>query len=247
MTILITLCTYNEAENLRELIPEILRVVPEATVLVIDDNSPDGTGMLVRDMGQQDARIRLLHRPKKLGLGAATLAGFQYGIEHQFTWLINMDADFSHPPGYIPDLLARTSVCDVAIASRYAPGGGVAGWTFGRRLMSQLINLWARTLLGLRTADNSGSYRCYRVEKLAEVDWSLTIARGYAFQEEVLYRCRRVGCRMVEVPFIFEDRRHGVTKINFRESVSAVVAILGVGLQRLIQRRVRRREWNQAS
>jgi dolichol-phosphate mannosyltransferase len=240
MKTLITLCTYNEVGNLKGLIPELLALVPEATILVIDDNSPDGTGTLVREMSENDSRIQLLHRPGKLGLGTATLAGFRYAISHQFDLLVNLDADFSHSPKYVPDLLAKMDEYDVAIASRYVEGGGVAGWTRLRKLMSQSINLWARGLLGLTTADNSGSFRCYRVSKLAEVDWDLTLAKGYAFQEEVLYRCRKVNCRMVEVPFVFEDRRYGVTKINFRESIAAVWVIFRVGIQRLLRHRVRR-------
>ena len=240
MKTLITLCTYNEVDNLRELIPELLSLVPAANILVIDDNSPDGTGTLVAEMAKQDDRIRLLSRRGKLGLGTATLAGFRYAIEHNYELLVNMDADFSHGPKYVPQLLAGAAEYDVVIASRYMPGGGVAGWTFRRKLMSQTINLWARFWLGLKTADNSGSFRCFRVSRLADVDWDLTMARGYAFQEEILYRCRRVGCRMTELPFIFEDRRFGVTKINLKECIVAVWVIFLLGLQRLLRFRVRR-------
>jgi dolichol-phosphate mannosyltransferase len=240
MKILITLCTYNEVENLRGLIPELLSLVPAANILVIDDNSPDGTGTLVAEMAKLDNRIRLLSRPGKLGLGTATLAGFRYAIEHSYDLLVNMDADFSHGPKYVPLLIAGAADCDVVIASRYMPGGGVAGWTFRRKLMSQTINFWARFWLGLRTADNSGSFRCFRVARLAEVDWDLTVARGYAFQEEILYRCRQVGCRMMEIPFIFEDRRFGVTKINLKECIVAVWVILLLGIQKLLGYRVRK-------
>ena len=240
MKTLITLCTYNEVDNLRELIPELLSLVPAANILVIDDNSPDGTGTLVAEMAKQDDRIRLLSRRGKLGLGTATLAGFRYAIEHNYELLVNMDADFSHGPKYVPKLIAGAAEYDVVIASRYMPGGGVAGWTFRRKLMSQTINLWARFWLGLKTADNSGSFRCFRVSRLADVDWDLTMARGYAFQEEILYRCRRVGCRMTELPFIFEDRRFGVTKINLKECIVAVWVIFLLGLQRLLRFRVRR-------
>lgn len=236
---LITLCTYNEHGNLRELIAELHEFAPDADVLVIDDNSPDGTGQLADELSAADSRVQVLHRTVKAGLGAATLAGFRWGIERGYELLINLDADFSHSPKYVPALLAKMDNCDVAIASRYMPGGGVAGWSRGRKLMSQLINLWARLLLGLTTADNSGSYRCYGVSKLAEIDWDLTIARGYAFQEEVLYRCRQVGCRMAEVPIVFEDRRYGVTKINLQECIAAVVIIFRLGVQRLLRRRVR--------
>ncbi|MCX7397845.1 MAG: polyprenol monophosphomannose synthase [Planctomycetales bacterium] len=240
MKILITLCTYNEVDNLQGLIPELLSLVPTANILVIDDNSPDGTGALVTEIAKRDDRVRLLSRPGKQGLGTATLAGFRDAIEHNYELLVNMDADFSHGPKYVPLLIAEAADYDVVIASRYVPGGGVAGWTFRRKLMSQTINFWARFWLGLRTADNSGSFRCFRVARLAEVDWDLTVARGYAFQEEILYRCRQVGCRMKEVPFIFEDRRYGVTKINLKECVVAVGVIFLLGLQRLLGYRVRK-------
>jgi dolichol-phosphate mannosyltransferase len=240
MKTLITLCTYNEVDNLRGLIPELLSLVPTANILVIDDNSPDGTGALVAEIAKRDDRVRLLSRPGKQGLGTATLAGFRYAIEHNYELLVNMDADFSHGPKYVPLLIAEAADYDVVIASRYMPGGGVAGWTFRRKLMSQTINFWARFWLGLKTADNSGSFRCFRVARLAEVDWDLTLARGYAFQEEILYRCRQVGCRMTEVPFIFEDRRFGVTKINLKECVVAVWVIFLLGLQRLLGYRVRK-------
>lgn len=240
MKTLITLCTYNEVDNLRGLIPELLTLVPAANILVIDDNSPDGTGALVAEMAKRDDRVRLLSRPGKLGLGTATLAGFRYAIEHNYELLVNMDADFSHGPKYVPQLIAAATEYDVVIASRYVAGGGVAGWTFRRKLMSQTINFWARFWLGLKTADNSGSFRCFRVARLAEVDWDLTVARGYAFQEEILYRCRQVGCRMTEVPFVFEDRRFGVTKINLKECIVAVWVILLLGLQRLLGFRVKK-------
>ena len=240
MKILITLCTYNEVDNLRGLIPELLSLVPTAHILVIDDNSPDGTGALVAEMAKRDDRVRLLSRPGKQGLGTATLAGFRDAIDHNYELLVNMDADFSHGPKYVPLLIAEAANYDVVIASRYMPGGGVAGWNFRRKLLSQTINFWARFWLGLKTADNSGSFRCFRVARLAEVDWDLTVARGYAFQEEILYRCRQVGCRMTEVPFIFEDRRYGVTKINLKECVVAVWVIFLLGLQRLLGYRVRK-------
>jgi len=240
MKTLITLCTYNEAENLKGLIPDLQSYVPDATILVIDDNSPDGTGRVVKEMAASDVRVRLILRPGKLGLGTATLAGFQYAIEHDFDVLVNLDADFSHGPEYVPQLLERMNDCDVAIASRSVEGGGVAGWTFRRKLMSQTINLWARALLALKTADNSGSFRSYRVARLQEIDWDRTIARGYAFQEEVLYRLNRAGCRMCEIPFIFQDRRYGVTKINMRECITAVWVIFVLGIQRMLAYRVTR-------
>ena len=237
---LITLCTYNERENIALLIPELRAVAPDATILIIDDNSPDGTGKLADELSAADPRVQVLHRAGKLGLGTATLAGFRHGIDNGFEYVVNLDADFSHNPKYIPELLNRMTQCDVAIGSRYVHGGGVAGWTRGRKLMSQSINLWARLCLGLSTKDNSGSYRCYRISKLAEIDWDRTMAAGYAFQEEVLYRSQRVGCIMSEVPIIFEDRRFGTTKINLGECLTAGWVILALGIQRLLRCRVKR-------
>ena len=191
------------------------------------------------DLSFADPRVQVLHRASKQGLGTAALAGFRYAIDNGFEFVVNLDADFSHNPKYIPELVRRMPQCDVAIGSRYVSGGGVAGWTLGRKLMSLSINAWARLCLGLSNQDNSGSFRCYRVSKLAEIDWSLTIARGYAFQEEVLYRCQRVKCRMVEVPIIFEDRRFGTTKINLGECLTAVWVIFALGIQRLFRCRVK--------
>ena len=232
---LITVCTFTELENIRLLIPPLRQVAAQADILVIDDNSPDGTGAAVLEFAANDPHVLLLHRPKKLGLGAATLAGFRYAIEHGYDRLINMDADFSHSPRHIPALLQMSAAVDVAIGSRYVEGGGVVGWNLKRHFMSQSINLYARLMLGLRTRDNSGSYRCYSVKRLAEIDWSRTIAKGYAFQEEVLYRCRRVGCTFGETPIIFEDRRYGVTKISWKEAVAAVAVILRLGIQRILK------------
>jgi dolichol-phosphate mannosyltransferase len=233
MSTLISLCTYNECGNIAELIPLLLSTVPTATVLVVDDNSPDGTGRLADELAESDNRIQVLHRPARLGLGTATTAAFDFAVRHGFTLLVNLDADFSHNPRYIPELLEAMQHCDVAIASRYAPGGGVTGWTLRRRLMSLLINWWARLLLGLKTRDNSGSFRCYNVSLLARVDWSKARATGYAIQEEILFRCLRAGGRLQEIPFCFEDRRYGITKINLRECVRAVWVILKLGLERL--------------
>lgn len=224
--LLVTLCTYNERENLTAIVPEIQRHAPQADILIIDDNSPDGTGQLADDLARQDSRVRVLHRTGKLGLGTAILAGFRYGIEHGYDFLINLDADFSHPPRYIPQLLERMHDSDVAIGSRYVPGGGVVGWGWHRHFMSRGINWYARLTLRLKTRDNSGSYRCYRVAKLAELDLDRFRARGYAFQEEVLYRCRRLGCRFTEVPIVFEDRRYGESKINRWEVVEALRVML---------------------
>lgn len=231
--LLITVCTYNERENLPLLIPEILAQVPWANILVIDDNSPDGTGQLADDLARQDARIRVQHRRGKLGLGTAILAGFREAIAQNYDFVLNMDADFSHHPRHLPALIGLMDAYDVSIGSRYVPGGKAVGWSLKRHFMSRGINLYARLLLGLRTRDNSGAYRCYRVAKLKELDLNLIRAKGYAFQEEILYRCRRVGCRLEETPIVFEDRRLGLSKINYREVVTALWVIFLLGIDNL--------------
>ena len=237
--LLITVCTYNELENIQLLVPELCAVAPDADILIIDDNSPDGTARAAQTVAADNPHVQLLQREKKSGLGTAILAGFRYAIANNYDLLLNMDADFSHNPKYIPDILAAVESCDVAIGSRYVPGGGVVGWNLKRHFMSQSINIYARLFLGLKTKDNSGSFRCYRVSKLAEIDWKRTIARGYAFQEEILYRCRRIGCRFVESPIVFEDRRFGVTKITWKEAVAALAVIFRLGVERVFRVRVR--------
>ena len=237
--LLITLCTYNECENLPKLIPEIHAVAPDADVLVIDDNSPDGTGRLADEMAAADSRIKVLHRAGKLGLGTATVAGFRLAIEQEYEQVLNMDADFSHHPRHLPAIRDCLNRVDVVIGSRYVSGGGVVGWNWRRHFMSRGINFYARLFIGLRTRDNSGSFRCYRVAKLAEIDWNRIRARGYAFQEELLYRCRAVGCSFEETPIVFEDRRFGTSKINWKESVAALWVIFRLGLDRLCRAPVR--------
>lgn len=229
-TVLVSLCTYNERENVEALIPEIFHFLPEATILVVDDNSPDGTGTYVAELTMQNPRIRVLRRPGKLGLGTAIVAAFRYAIEQGFEHIINLDADFSHPPRFLPDLYAQREHYDVVIGSRYVPGGQVEGWGAKRHIMSQGINLYAKLLLGLKSRDNSGSYRCYRVSKLAEVDWSRSQAKGFAFQEEVLYRLRLAGATFIEIPICFEERRHGTSKISWKEAVYAGWDLLKIRL-----------------
>ncbi len=231
--LLITLCTYNELENLPKLVEEIHQFAEDAEILVIDDNSPDGTGKLADELSEKDSRIHVLHREGKLGLGTATMAGFQYGIDQNYDFILNMDADFSHHPRYISALRECMEEADVGIGSRYIKGGGVEGWGFRRHFMSQGINCYARIFLGLKTKDNSGSFRCYRVTKLREIDFSKIRAKGYAFQEEILYRCRKVGCTFKETPIIFEDRMYGTSKINNMEAVSALWVIFRLGIDSL--------------
>jgi len=171
-----------------------------------------------------------------LGLGTAIIAGMKYAVEHGYDCMLNMDADFSHPPKYVPALLAALNPpegppIDVAIGSRYVPGGGVEGWPLGRRLMSRAVNYYARAMLGLPIKDCSGAFRCYRAATLAKLDFDAVRSRGYSFQEEILWRLKMVGARFAEVPFIFVDRRLGTSKINAAEAIAALRILFVLGVQ----------------
>ncbi|MEK6261749.1 MAG: polyprenol monophosphomannose synthase [Planctomycetota bacterium] len=231
--LVVTVCTYNERENIARLIPLILEALPQTDVLVVDDNSPDGTAEVARELGRGDSRVKLLLRTTKEGLGAATVAGFRWAIDHGYDFVLNMDADFSHHPRHLGAVFGGMNSADVTIGSRYVPGGDIIGWSLKRHMMSQGINVYSRVLLGLRSKDCSGAFRCYRIAKLREIDFARFRSRGYAFQEEMLYRCARVGCRIVETPITFEDRIVGQSKINLREMLRAVRDLFLLGLDRL--------------
>ncbi len=233
---LVTVATYNEMENLPSLVDEIFAVVPEVDVLVIDDNSPDGTGDWCEERHAEDRRLRCLHRKGKLGLGTATIAGMRYGIERDYRYVLNMDADFSHHPRYLPDLIAGMApdggpAVDVMIGSRYVPGGGVEGWPLRRHLMSRGVNCYARWLLGLKPKDCSGAFRCYRTELLKRLDFNAVRSRGYSFQEEILWLLKRLGARFGEVPIVFTDRQRGTSKIDSKEALAALRIILTLGVK----------------
>jgi dolichol-phosphate mannosyltransferase len=232
--VLVSMATYNERDNLVRLVEEIHREVPAADLLVVDDNSPDGTGKLADELAAADPRVHVLHRPGKLGLGTAILAGMRYAMAHGYDYFLNMDADFSHHPRYLPAILEGMKRHDVMIGSRYVPGGGTLNWPVSRQLMSAGVNLVARVLMRLPAHDTSGGYRCYRVAKLRETDLDHLLSRGYSFQEEVLYRCARAGCRVGETPIVFEDRRAGSSKADLRESVRSMSVILAVGARALL-------------
>lgn len=236
---LVTVATYNEIENLPRLVAAILAAAPHADVLVVDDNSPDGTGRWCDEARQREPRLHVLHRSGKLGLGTATIAAMRYAIEHNYHYVLNMDADFSHDPKHLPTLIAGMDspagpTIDVMIGSRYIRGGGVEGWPFYRKLMSKLVNFYARLLLRLDVRDCSGAYRCYRTSLLSQVDFDAVRSRGYSFQEEILWRLKRLGARMAETPITFVDRVYGNSKISTREAFAAlwVIFSLAVGWPR---------------
>src|SRR5262249_34534642 len=229
-----SMATYSKAGNLRPLVEAIRQYAPDASILIIDDNSPDGTGRIADELRATLPDIHVIHREGKLGLGTAIIAAMRFAIEHKFDYLLNRDADFSHHPEYIPALRAGMADHDVMIGSRYVPGGGVeGGFTLKRRLMSSGINTYARLMLGLASRDNSGAFRCYRVSKLAQIDPGRVRSRGYSFQEEILFWCKSVGCRVGETPILFENRREGSSKINSKEAVSALWVLFLLGCRRM--------------
>ena len=232
---LISLATYNELENLPRLVEEISHIAPDADLLVIDDNSPDGTGKWCTERAMTDPRLHCLHRAGKLGLGTATIAAMQYAIEHGYTYLLNMDADFSHHPRYIPALIEQMESHpegprDVMIGSRYVPGGAIQGWSLKRHLMSRGVNWYARWMLGLPARDCSGAFRCYRVSTLGKLDFAAIRSRGYSFQEEVLWHLKHLGAKFGETPITFVDRERGTSKINSREALAALRIIASLGI-----------------
>ena len=228
--LVVTLCTYNERENIAKLVPAVLEALPFADVLVVDDSSPDGTADVVRQLSKNDSRVKLLLRTAKEGLGAATLAGFQWAIDQKYDFVLNMDADFSHHPRYLKSLWDCMDFADVAVGSRYVPGGDITGWSPMRHFMSQGINWYSHVLLGTSARDCSGAFRCYRISKIRGIDFKKIRARGYAFQEEFLYRCARAGCRIVETPIVFEDRIVGQSKINVPEIARSMRDLFLLGL-----------------
>jgi dolichol-phosphate mannosyltransferase len=228
---LISIATYNERENLPQLVDEIFRFAPQVDLLVIDDNSSDGTGRWAEEKSQTDARVKVLHRAGKLGLGTAIVAGMKYAIEHEYESILNLDADFSHHPRYIPAILAGMNHADVMIGSRYVSGGGVQDWPLKRRLMSRGVNMYARCFLGLRPRDCSGAYRCYRVALLKKLNFEQIISRGYSFQEEILWHLKRADARFGETPILFADRERGQSKINTQEALNALWIIFRFGVK----------------
>lgn len=231
---LVSLCTYNEIENLPRLVEAILAQLPEADVLVVDDNSPDGTGRWCDEQATGEPRLHCLHRPAKLGLGTAHITAMKYALEHHYEHLVTMDADFSHDPRYLPELVERMNLpgerpVAVSIGSRYVPGGGVTGWPLKRHFMSRAVNMAARLLLGLGPRDCSGAYRCYHALALARLDFDRFRSHGYVFQEEVLWHIKRNGGRLVEFPIVFANRTQGASKIDGSAVGEAIVVLLQLG------------------
>jgi dolichol-phosphate mannosyltransferase len=235
--------TYNEADNVGPISAAILDALPAATVLVVDDDSPDGTGRLADELAAADSRIRVLHRAAKQGLGRAYLDGFVVALEGGATTVVQMDADFSHDPAALPGIVAPVvgGEVDLVIGSRYTRGGGVVDWGVGRRLISRGGSQFARTVLGLTPRDLTGGFKAWRAETLAAVPFDGVHAGGYVFQIEMTYRAARAGARIRELPITFRDRRVGQSKMSRRIVAEALVVVVQLRAEEWRGRLLRRR------
>ena len=214
--VLVIIPTYNEAENIGPITSRLRAAVPDADILVVDDNSPDGTGRLADDLAAADSHIHVLHRTGKEGLGAAYLAGFDWGLTRDYDVLVEHDADGSHRPEQLPALLARLETADVVKGSRWVPGGRVVNWPRSRELLSRGGNLWVRLWLGLPVADATGGFAAWRADTLRGIDLAGVQAAGYGFQVDLAWRAVRNGFTIAEVPIDFADRTYGDSKMSQR-------------------------------
>lgn len=214
MKTLVIIPTYNEKENIHKLILQVLQQDSSIDILVVDDNSPDGTGQVVDRVAQQNPRVRVLHRPDKLGLGTAYIQGFKYALEKKFDYIFSMDADFSHDPKYLPEFLKKIKDCDFVVGSRYVHGISVVNWDLRRLFMSKAAGVYVRLVTGLPCTDPTAGFMCYRRKVLEKIDLDEITSNGYAFLFEMKYRAWRLGFRLGEVPIVFVDRTFGESKLG---------------------------------
>jgi dolichol-phosphate mannosyltransferase len=214
MKVLIIIPTYNEKDNVRDIITQVLASHADVEILIVDDNSPDGTATIVKEMMQNEKRIHLLEREGKLGLGTAYCRGFEYALEHNYECVFEMDADFSHDPKEIPNFLEKIKDHDLVIGSRYISGVNVVNWPMSRLLLSYFANIYTQVITGLPVKDATGGFKCFRASVLRKIDLSTIKSNGYAFQIEMNFKVWRAGGRIKEIPIIFIDRRSGESKMS---------------------------------
>ena len=234
---LIVIATYNEIDNLPRLVAQLEALFPLAQILVIDDASPDGTGKWCDDASEKHPQLSVVHRASKLGLGSATIVGFQKALARDIPLVATMDADFSHDPVSLVELVAAIDdrsgrTLGVAIGSRYIPGGSIVGWPWYRRLASRSINWFSNWMLQLPTQDNSGAFRVYRTSELRKIDLGSIRSSGYGYLEEILWRLRREAVEMVEIPIVFCDRVRGKSKTSFLAGLNVFWQITKMGIGR---------------
>jgi dolichol-phosphate mannosyltransferase len=231
---ILVIATYNERATLPTLIARLRERLPDIRILVVDDNSPDGTGQWVREQTRHDPRLQLLHRPAKQGLGVATIAGLQQALTQRPAWIGTMDADLSHRPGDLVRMwqIAAANGYDLIIGSRYVPGGRILNWSFSRRMASRLVNGFARVALRSRARDNSSALRIYRASLLAAMDLRKVDCGGYVYLEQLLFRLQQAGARIHEVPIEFQERAAGKSKVTMSELVRNLRDILWLAMRR---------------
>ncbi|KPJ60012.1 MAG: dolichyl-phosphate beta-D-mannosyltransferase [Latescibacteria bacterium DG_63] len=238
MKSLVIIPTYNECENVKILIPEILNLPHDIEVLVVDDNSPDGTAAVVSKMAKEDGRINLLKREKKLGLGSAYVEGFKYALSRsEIDCVFEMDADFSHDPASIPDFLSAIEKCDLVLGSRYLDGVTVVNWPLSRLILSYSANLYTRIVTGLPVHDATGGFKCFHRRVLESIDLDSVHSDGYSFQIEMSFKCWRNGFKIKEIPITFVDRRVGTSKMSQKIVWEAVWLVWRLRWQSLFRRR----------
>jgi dolichol-phosphate mannosyltransferase len=235
-SVLVVVPTYNESDNIPKLIPAILKQHAAVEVLVVDDNSPDGTAGIVKTLMQNEPRIHLMERPGKMGLGTAYVAGFKYAIAKQYDFVMEMDADFSHDPADIPRFLQKVTECDLVLGSRYTHGVRVLNWPMQRLLLSYSANVYTRFMTGLPLHDATGGFKCFRRAVLEAIDLDRIKSNGYAFQIEMSYKAWKKGFRLAELPIVFHDRRHGVSKMSKAIVYEAVYMLLTLRLRSIVGR-----------
>jgi dolichol-phosphate mannosyltransferase len=219
---LVCLPTYNEQDNVVPMTEAILAATPDVDVLIIDDNSPDGTGQLADGIAGREPRVKVLHRAGKEGLGKAYLAGFEWALGRGYDLILEMDADFSHDPKYLPGMLEAARSADLVLGSRNIPGGGTVNWGVGRKIISRGGSFYARTILGIPVRDLTGGFKCFHRKVLESIDLPTVECSGYAFQIELTFRALRRGFRVVEFPIVFVDRRVGQSKMSKRIVLEAL-------------------------
>ncbi len=233
---LVIIPTYDEADNIQRIVPQVLNQKEDVEVLVVDDNSPDGTASLVENLMESDSRVHLIKRLGKSGLGTAYVEGFRYGCDHGYDYVFEMDADFSHDPAEIPKFIERMDQCDLVIGSRYRDGVRVVNWPIERLLLSYFANLYTRIITGLPLKDATGGFKCYRRKVLESIDLDSIRSNGYAFQIEMSFKSWKKGFKLCEIPIIFVDRRSGVSKMSKGIVYEAVFMVWKLKFRSLIGR-----------
>jgi dolichol-phosphate mannosyltransferase len=236
MRFMVVVPTYNERKNLEELAPRVLSALPGVELLVVDDGSPDGTGEYADGLSRSDPRVHVLHRPSKMGLGSAYVEGFRYALDAGAELILQMDADFSHDPDVIPELVERAGSYDVVLGSRYITGANVVNWPLSRLFLSYFANVYTHLVTGLPLRDSTGGFKCFRRKVIESIDLGAIRSDGYSVQIEVNFRCWRRGFSIIEIPIVFVDRHAGTSKMSRRIVWEAMWLVWRLRLEAILRR-----------